>query len=93
MEAILEEKAARSPAFVPGEALVKFKPEVPADRIATLMAKMEVEVIRTFATPRLYHVRIVGNRPVEAIVQAFLLREEVEYAEPNYIKKSLDTKP
>ncbi len=75
---------------VPGEVLVKFKPDVPQERIAAVLAEMKVEVIRVFKDLRLYHIRITGGRSLEEAIREFSHLPEVEYAEPNYIRKGLE---
>jgi len=81
------------PEFVPGEALIKFKPEVSKERIAAVMAEMKVELIAAHEALRLYHVRILSSEPVEAAVRRFSLLPEVEYAESNYIRKQFERLP
>ena len=77
-------------AIVPGEVLVKFRSQVPKERIAVVLAEMGAEVIRSYEGLRLYHLRIVSDEPLEVVIRRFSLLPEVEYAEPNYIRKSLD---
>lgn len=76
--------------IVPGEVLVKFKPAVPKERIAVVVAEMGAEVITTFEELRLYHLRIVSDEPLEVVIRRFSLLPEVENAEPNYIRKRLN---
>lgn len=71
----------------PGEVLVKFRPEVPKDRITLIVSELGVEVVRTFEALHLYHVRIVSGEPLETVIRKFSLLPEVEYAEPNYIQR------
>lgn len=72
---------------VPGELLVKFRSGVPDDRVTKLLTDMSTEVIRTFQAQRLYHLRITSGDPVDIVVRKFQALSEVEYAEPNYIRK------
>lgn len=77
-------------AIVPGEVLVKFRSQVPKERIAVVVAEMGAEVIRSYEGLRLYHLRIVSGEPLEVVIRKFSLLPEVEFAEPNYTRKSLD---
>lgn len=76
--------------IVPGEVLVKFRSQVPKERIAVVVAEMGAEVIRSYEGLRLYHLRIVSGEPLEVVIRKFSLLPEVEFAEPNYTRKSLD---
>lgn len=75
--------------IVPGEVLVKFKSEVPKERIAVVVAQMGAEIITTFEGLRLFHLRIISGEPLETVIHKFSLLPEVEYAEPNYIRRKL----
>lgn len=74
------------PPHVPGEVLVKFRPEVSKDRIAVLFVNMGAEVIKTFQSRQLYHVRMRSGTSVEVAIQKFTELPEVQYAEPNFIQ-------
>lgn len=78
------------PEVVPGEVLIKFRSQVPKERIAVVVAEMGAEVIRSYEGLRLYHLRIVSGEPLEVVIRKFSLLPEVEYAEPNYTRRSPD---
>ena len=76
--------------YVPGEVLVKFKPDVSKERIPTLLEEMGTQVIRVFENLEVYHLRITSGESTEAVIRKFSLLNEVEYAEPNYKRKGLN---
>ena len=78
-------------AFVPGELLVKFKSGVPAaDRAAALRAH-GARVDRALALQNLFVAKLDAGRGVRAAAAALGRRDDVEYAEPNWILRSLAT--
>ncbi len=70
--------------FVPGEALVKFKPSVSHERIDVILKECGTELITEIKGMGVYHVRIVGKESVEAVVKKLSAFQEVAYAEPNF---------
>ena len=70
--------------FVPGEALVKFKPSVSQERIDAILKESGTELIAEIKGIGVHHVRIVGKESVESVVRKFSTFQEVEYAEPNF---------
>lgn len=76
-----------TPRFVPGEVLVKFKPEVSPERIAGILKETNTELITVLKGTQIHHVRIVGGESVESVVKKLSSIKEVEYAEPNYIRQ------
>jgi subtilisin family serine protease len=74
------------PQFVPDELLVKFKPEVSGELIATLQAQFGLETIKVFTRTGLYHLRIRANLTVLQAIERLQQHPAVEYAEPNYIR-------
>jgi len=69
--------------FVPGEALVKFKPSVSQERIDAVLKESGTELIAEIKGIGVHHVRIVGTESVESVVRKLSTFQEVEYAEPN----------
>ena len=70
--------------FVPGEALVKFKPSVSQERIDAILKESGTELITEIKGSGVHHVRIVGKEPVESVVKKLSAFKEVAYAEPNF---------
>ena len=64
--------------------LVKFKDGISKDRIASILKENRVSMIAEIQEGRLYHVRILDDRPVESAITQLISHPEVEYAEPNY---------
>jgi len=70
--------------FVPGEALVKFKPSVSQERIDAILKESGTELIAEIKGSGVHHVRIVGQESVESVVKKLSAYKEVAYAEPNF---------
>jgi serine protease len=70
--------------FVPGEALVKFKPAVSQERIDAILKESGTELIAEIKGIGVHHVRIVGKESVESVVKKLATFQEVEFAEPNF---------
>lgn len=75
-------------AYVPGEALVKFKPSVPQARINAILKEQDLELITEIKGIGVLHVRIVGKESVETVVKQLSTLQEVEYAEPNMLSRT-----
>jgi hypothetical protein len=71
--------------FVSGEALVKFKPSVPPERINAILKESGTELITMIKGIGVYRVRIVSKESVETVVKRLSAFQEVEYAEPNLL--------
>ena len=72
--------------YMPGELLVKFKPEATGEAIAALQAQVGLEAIKVFARTGVHHVRIRSNLTVPEAIARLQQHPAVEYAEPNYIR-------
>ena len=70
--------------FVPGEALIKFKPSVSQERIDAILNESGTELIAEIKGIGVHHVRIVGKESVESVVKKLSTFKEVAYAEPNF---------
>lgn len=83
---LVEKSAAREMAqpFVPGEALVKFKPSVSQERIEAILKESGTELITEIKGIGVHHVRIVGKESIESVVKKLSTFQEVEYAEQNF---------
>lgn len=76
----------RSPAprFVPHDVLLKFKDGISRERIAFILKDTQMDLVSEIQRGRLYHVRIVDDRSVDAAIAQLTSYQEVEYAEPNH---------
>jgi subtilisin family serine protease len=73
------------PAFVPGELLVKFRPEVRKEAAADYQAWFNISTRRTFAINGYQHVKLPEGVDIEEALELYLEDPDVEHAEPNYI--------
>lgn len=73
--------------FVSGEVLVKFKPSVSQERVDAILKESGTELITMMKGIGVHHVRIVGKKSVETVVQQLSAFQEVEYAEPNLLSQ------
>lgn len=76
---------ATAAAFVPGQILVKFRPESLRAGRAAAFASRNLRSIRWIAALDVYTARIPDNAEVQATVEALGRDPDVLYAEPNYI--------
>ena len=74
--------------FVPGEALVKFKPSVSQARIDVILKESGTEMMKMIQGIGVHYVRIVGKESVETVVNRLSAFQEVEYAEPNLLSRT-----
>jgi subtilisin family serine protease len=75
--------------FVPGELLVKFKREVPQAVIDAVNSQHGARTIRVLRRIGVHHVET--SMPVLDAVRAYQNRPEVEYAEPNFIVRPVQS--
>ena len=73
------------PAFVPGELLVKFRPEVRKQAAADYQEWFNISTKRTFAINGYQHVKLPEGVDIEEALELYLEDPDVEHAEPNYI--------
>lgn len=71
---------------IAGEILVKFRKDIPRTRLTHLHRKADVEVINSFKEIRVDHVRGKRGQSTEELLRAYSQREDIEYAEPNYLQ-------
>ncbi|MFI5294529.1 MAG: type II secretion system secretin GspD [Thermodesulfovibrionales bacterium] len=71
--------------FVSGELLVKFKENVPEEKVRSIISQKGAKVIKYTDNIRVYLLRLKEKQSVEDAVKEFSDLPEVEYAEPNYI--------
>jgi subtilisin family serine protease len=74
-----------SPAFVPGELVVRFQLGVNASEQRRILAAQHVASRRKLRAPRAELVRLEPGASVEATATALERRPEVRYAEPNFL--------
>lgn len=83
---VTADPAEQGPAAVTGELLVKFKHGTPSVRIAAALPNSTAKSVRSFAlVPGLRHVKLVEGITLDAALDEYRARPDVEYAEPNYI--------
>ena len=85
-------QSAPSP-YRPGEVLVKFKEGVSQRRIEEINTILGTKTIQYFESLGVYLVKITNENSVESTVRHYAQLPEVEYAEPNYIRKTLPNRP
>ncbi len=73
-----------------GELLVKFREGVSEEDIKKLIEGMNAVVIKKFARLRTYLIKLPSGMSVSEGVKVFTELKEVEYAEPNYIRRTFD---
>lgn len=73
------------PLFVPGELIVKLRPEAQVDS-AIILAAHGLRIIRTLRGIQALHVALPPNASVERMANALRGLREMEYAEPNYYR-------
>jgi len=82
-----------SQTYRPGELLVKFKAGVTRERIDEINRQLGAESITYDQRLSLLHAKIQDNLSVEEMVKRYSELPEVEYAEPNYLRKGMGHMP
>ncbi len=77
--------------FRRGELLVKFKPAASPTAQARAHANVHARIVRKFPALRLHHVRIGKGMAEAAAMQRYRADPSVEYAEPNYLVRAVNT--
>ncbi len=72
--------------YVLDELLVKFKPEVTEETIASIQTQLDLKVIRLFKRIGVYHLQITSGLRVPEVITQLRQYPAVEYAEPNYLQ-------
>jgi len=75
--------------YVPGEILVKFKPHVAAVSRRGFNERFRAKEIRTIPGIEVQRLRLPKELPVEEVLQSYQSNPDVEYAEPNYVRRAL----
>ena len=71
--------------YASNEVLVKFKPSLSENEVASLIKIYESQEIKKIPKLNVYQIQIPEQYSVEEMVYAFDRNPDVEYAEPNYI--------
>jgi thermitase len=74
--------------YVPGEVLLKFKDYVTDERAAEIIGEQDAVIIRHIHKIGVYHLRLKKGQSVRDAMRALTEYEEVEYVEPNYLRKA-----
>ncbi len=70
--------------YMPGQLLVRFKPDITREQIDPVLKEMEASVASFIKNLNVYVINIPRDLDVEDAVSDFLSFDEVQYAEPNY---------
>ena len=77
----------QGPRYVPGQVLVKFKPNFQNQLIDATVAAYSAKKVKRIPRLGVYQLRIPKNITVEEMVYALNRNPDVEYAEPNFIAR------
>lgn len=73
--------------YVENELIVKFKNSIADSRIKEINTSLGCEIIRGIGSEKTFLIKINTGEEVKVIIEKYEKLEEVEYAEPNYIKQ------
>jgi len=73
---------------VAGEILVKFKPEVEKETIDKINKKFGVEIKKKLRIKNTYRLKVPPAKTINEMLKKYKEDPNVEYAEPNYIRKA-----
>ncbi len=74
--------------YAAGQILTKFKEKTAPQAIESIQNQLHLETIRIVSRPNLYLMKITGGSSVEEMIRRLQEFEEVEYSEPNYIRRT-----
>src|SRR5881396_3341028 len=80
-----------SPAYVPGEVLIKFKPGLPAAQRIGLESELNARTLDDFAFIGVVHLKLEAGTTVEQAIARYRFDPRVSYVEPNYVVHALLT--
>ena len=80
-------EVAKKPGYVAGEVLVNFKTNVSRMEAKSLHRRLGSKISRHFERINVDHVKIKEGWTVEKAIQVYQAEPNVEYAEPNYIRR------
>jgi subtilisin family serine protease len=90
---IVDPKTNRKVSVVADEILVKFKPEVEEGTIEGINKKFEVEIKKKFRIKNIYCLKVPPSKTIDEMLKKYREDPNIEYAEPNYIRKVFLTTP
>lgn len=73
--------------YAEGELLVKFKKDIPVEKVMEIILSKELSLIEFLKDLEIYRIKLKEGRTVEDAVKEFSDMPEVQYAEPNYMMK------
>ncbi|MEK6528559.1 MAG: hypothetical protein AABZ36_06745 [Nitrospirota bacterium] len=73
--------------YVENEIIVKFKNSIAHSRIKEINTSLGCEIIRGIGSEKTFLIKINTGEEVKVIMGKYKKLEEIEYAEPNYIKQ------
>ncbi len=73
-----------------GELLVKFKEGVTEEEIKTINKGKGTDILEFIKGIKVYRLKITSNKSVENMVEAYSKDPRIEYAEPNYIQRTME---
>ena len=73
--------------YIPGEILIKFKDGTDMESIKTIQEKLDLKTIKVVSKQKIYRMKIQSGASVEEVMKRLQSFKEVEYSEPNYIRK------
>jgi len=72
--------------YIPGEILVQFKDGTERNTIDVLQKKFHLKTKRILTPPNLFLMKILDGSSVGSVMERLRNCEEIQYAEPNYIR-------
>ncbi|MEW6265992.1 MAG: hypothetical protein AB1641_23205 [Thermodesulfobacteriota bacterium] len=78
-------KSSSKPAYISGTIIVQFKSGLGRDELAAIEAALRLKVVRSLERQDQYLMKITDNSSVEDMIDRLNNREEVMYAEPNFV--------
>jgi len=85
---IIDPKTNRKVSVVADEFLVKFKPEAEEETIDKINKKFGVEIEKKLRIKNVYRLKVPPSKTIEEMLKKYREEPDVEYAEPNYIRKA-----
>ena len=73
--------------YIPGEILIKFKDGTEVENIETIQERLGLTTIKVVSKQKVYLMKIQNGSSVEEVMKRLRNFREVEYSEPNYIRK------
>lgn len=73
-----------------GELLVKFKEGVSEEEISAINKEKGTEVLEFIKGIKVYRLKIISNKSVKDMAEAYSKDLRIEYAEPNYIQRTME---